>query len=107
MHTVIPSLPKGDPQGGLCGCGAGLGSTGGSREGVHGLVLQAAATGRMLAWEVLLRDPFPFLLPQAPARVNPSHKFFKVHLETSQAICSAGHVPGFVVHQKCRVCLFF
>lgn len=101
----------------------GLDSTGGSREvpqeggqdttprwpwqGVHVLVLQAAATGRMPAWEVLLRDPFPFLLPQAPARVNPPHKFFKLHLETGQAVCRAGRVPGCVVHQKCRVCLLF
>lgn len=59
MHTVIPSLPKGDPQGGLCGCGAGLGSTGGSREGVHGLVLQAAATGRNAGLGSAPEGPIP------------------------------------------------
>lgn len=76
-------------------------------QGVCVLLRQAAAAGRMPAQEALLRDPFPSPATTGNRSGNPPHKFFKLHLETSQAICSTGQAPGFLVHQKCRVCLFF
>lgn len=76
-------------------------------QGAQVLMRRAAAAGQTPAREALLRDPFPSPATTGNRSGNPSHKFFKLHLETSQAICSAGQAPGFLVHQKCRVCLFF
>lgn len=78
-----------------------------SGEGVRSLVCRAVATGRMPAQEALLREPFPSPATTGNRSGNPPHKFFKLHLEARRAICRAGWVPGSLVHQKCRVCLFF
>lgn len=78
-----------------------------AEQGVRVLVCQAAVAGQTPAWEALLRDPFPSPATTGNRSGNPPHKFFELHLETSRAICSAGQTPGFLVHQKCHVCLFF